>query len=336
MPEQIDLVIDTFGAVIRRRGERFVIFGNDRETEIAADGIRQILLTSAVVVTTAAMELALTRQIDIVLIGKSGSPVGRIVPCAPSGPVRTRRNQVLVCVDGRGTRLASAIITAKIRNMGYLLKALAKTRELDMVDEAGSTLLNIADDARTVPFREMSHEPAISRLRGIEGDAANRYFSALREIVRPPFFLGFRSRRPARDLFNSALNYGYGILYAEVESACLIAGLDPNCGIVHADRSGNASFVYDFIEQFRQPVIDRAVITLFTRHQMVKKDTDETYYLLNSGKQKVIGAVVQRLTERIEYRGRSLTYRQVIQEKARECVRFLNEGETFTPFTHRW
>ena len=163
-----------------------------------------------------------------------------------------------------------------------------------------------------------------------------QYFSALSLVIPHEFYTGFRSQHPAADLFNSALNYGYGMLYHEVESAIMRAGLDPYIGIIHADRGGNVSFVYDFIEQFRQPIVDRAVITLFTRHQMVQSDADESYYLIGTGKQKVIGAVAGRLVERIEYRGRSLSYRQVMQEKAREYARFLNEGSEFVPFIHRW
>ena len=32
---------------------------------------------------------------------------------------------------------------------------------------------------------------------------------------------------PAKDEFNTLLNYAYGILYSKVEKACIIAGLEP-------------------------------------------------------------------------------------------------------------
>ena len=56
----------------------------------------------------------------------------------------------------------------------------------------------------------------------------------------------------AKDLFNAILNYGYGVLYAQIEQAIILAGLDPYAGFLHADRPGKPSLVLDLIEEFRQ------------------------------------------------------------------------------------
>src|SRR5204862_398077 len=69
-----------------------------------------------------------------------------------------------------------------------------------------------------------------------------------------------REGRGATDPLNAALNYGYGILYAQVERALLLAGLDPYAGFLHADRPGKPSLVLDLIEEFRQAVVDRTLI----------------------------------------------------------------------------
>ena len=56
----------------------------------------------------------------------------------------------------------------------------------------------------------------------------------------------FPGRKPReRDEFNSALNYGYGILYDEVERACFYVGLDPYMGLYHTERYGKPSLVLD-------------------------------------------------------------------------------------------
>ena len=52
-----------------------------------------------------------------------------------------------------------------------------------------------------------------------------------------------RETRGALDRFNSALNYGYGILYSQVEKAVTLAGLDAYGGFLHADRPGKPSLV---------------------------------------------------------------------------------------------
>jgi CRISPR-associated protein Cas1 len=72
---------------------------------------------------------------------------------------------------------------------------------------------------------------------------------------------------------NSALNYGYGILYTQVWGALMNAGLEPFAGFLHVDRPGKPSLVLDVIEEFRQPIVDRAVIAMLTKG--VKIETRE-------------------------------------------------------------
>ena len=43
------------------------------------------------------------------------------------------------------------------------------------------------------------------------------------------------------------------------------AGLEPFAGFLHVDRPGKPSLVLDMVEEFRQPVVDRAVIAAIGR-----------------------------------------------------------------------
>jgi hypothetical protein len=78
-----------------------------------------------------------------------------------------------------------------------------------------------------------------------------------------PDALGFagRSHQGATDAVNAALNYGYGILTAHVWGAVMNAGLEPFAGFLHVDRSGKPSLVLDLMEEFRQPVVDRPILS---------------------------------------------------------------------------
>jgi hypothetical protein len=63
------------------------------------------------------------------------------------------------------------------------------------------------------------------KLFGTEGYIADKHFACLRKLH---VFRGRKPREP--DKFNSALNYGYGILYNGEWRACLYVGLDPLYG----------------------------------------------------------------------------------------------------------
>ena len=91
---------------------------------------------------------------------------------------------------------------------------------------------------------------------GIEGNMARVYWRFLSESLPQPYQFPKRSRRPAQDMFNAALNYLYGMLYSVTESAALAAGLDTHLGFLHADEYNRPTFVFDLIEPYR-PWIDK-------------------------------------------------------------------------------
>lgn len=70
-------------------------------------------------------------------------------------------------------------------------------------------------------------EEARDSLFGIEGEASRIYFQALSNVLPEAVYSGTRTKRPPGDLFNAMLSYGYGILYTEVEKACILSGLNP-------------------------------------------------------------------------------------------------------------
>ena len=177
-------------------------------------------------------------------------------------------------------------------------------------------------------------------LLGIEGEASRVYFESLKEVLPSQYYAGFRTKRPPEDIFNALLGYGYGMLYSEVEKACIISGLDPYLGFLHADRYGKPSMVLDLIEEFRQPIVDRAMITLLQKKMIDEGDIEREechVYLNKSGRSKAIEAIITRFKTEITYGGEKILLENVILKQARGIVKFLNnESEGYEPFIHRW
>jgi CRISP-associated protein Cas1 len=79
-------------------------------------------------------------------------------------------------------------------------------------------------------------------LFGIEGEAAARYFEQFETMLAPRVRteqnLQFhtRTRRPARDPLNAALNFCYGLLLGDVIRAIAACGLDPHAGFLHSSE----------------------------------------------------------------------------------------------------
>jgi CRISPR-associated protein Cas1 len=145
-------------------------------------------------------------------------------------------------------------------------------------------------------------------------------------------FLG-REHRGAQDAVNSLLNYGYGILYSQVWGAVLNAGLEPFAGFLHVDRPGKPSLVLDLVEEFRQPVVDRAVIAYVNLGISIgMKDG-----LLDADTRKSIGErVVERLYGSESYQGKQYQIRSIIQMQARRLAGFLRGSGGYRAFSFKW
>lgn len=117
-----------------------------------------------------------------------------------------------------------------------------------------------------------------------------------------------RSKRPAKDPFNAALNYCYGMLYSQVEKACILAGLDPYVGFLHTDNYNKKSLVYDLIEPFRI-FAEQTVTYLFTGKKIKDEyfDFSENAVSLNQkGKPVVVEAMNLHMEETVRYRKKTL------------------------------
>ncbi|MDD3335355.1 MAG: type I-C CRISPR-associated endonuclease Cas1c [Eubacteriales bacterium] len=112
---------------------------------------------------------------------------------------------------------------------------------------------------------------SIDTLRGIEGEAATRYFGVFDQMIlqqKDAFSFQGRMKRPPTDNVNALLSFVYVLLTRDVEAALETVGLDPYVGFMHADRPGRASLAMDMVEELRAPIADRFVIGLINRRQV--------------------------------------------------------------------
>src|SRR5262249_34167679 len=127
--------------------------------------------------------------------------------------------------------------------------------------------------------RRLDFGPTLASARSLrfamEGPVGRHYFDGLRALVSPGLGFAGRNRRPPPDGVNAALSYGYAILCGQVERALALSGFEPSLGFLHTDRWGKPSMTLDFVELFRQPIVDRAVLTLLRRRQLTVEHGEE-------------------------------------------------------------
>ena len=180
-----------------------------------------------------------------------------------------------------------------------------------------------------------SVDEARYQLLSTEGRAAKKYWSALKRIVPERYNWPGRKGRGARDAVNSALNYGYGILYGQIERALVLAGLDPYGGFIHADRPGKPSLVFDAIEEFRQVIVDRTIVGMVNKR--IKLELDEKGLLVEKARRTIAEKVLARLDAAERYERKRQPFRVIIQNQARHIATFVRgDRPAYEPFIARW
>jgi CRISPR-associated protein Cas1 len=320
----MDLLIDTYGTKIGSTGERITLsFPKVKEKkEYPIRRVNKIVILRPASLTTNAVQLALEHEVDIVYLGAFGKPIGRIFSSEPKGLASLRKAQLEVSNSDKSFELARAFVKGKCTNQISHIRYLGFQYKKDFSTELvqAQTMLDSVD---LLPVSEKSK----GQLLGMEGYIADRYFSCLRKLCK------FPGRIPqGRDKHNSMLNYAYGILYNEVERACLYVGLDPYLGLYHTERYGKQSLVLDLVEEFRVPIVDVAVFPLFidksvNKRKYFEKVGNKQYQLSPEGKAVVVDAVMKRLNQSTLWNKKRFTMKQIIENQIRFLARYFTGKE---------
>jgi CRISPR-associated protein Cas1 len=260
------LFVTTQGAYLAQEGETVVV---RREQEILLrlpiHTLSGIVCFGRVSVSPPLMGLCAERQVLISFLSETGRFLGRVSGPVAGNVLLRRRQYRLADEPQQAAVIARAIVVAKVANCRNVL--LRANRELPRrcpeLEGAAETLAQILD-------RLERTELDLDSLRGMEGEAARKYFEVFdRLIVNPDgFHFRGRSRRPPLDPVNALLSFVYTLLVHDVTSALESNGLDPYVGFLHADRPGRPGLALDLMEEFRPILADRLVLSLINRRQV--------------------------------------------------------------------
>lgn len=198
------------------------------------------------------------------------NPYGRFLAATRGfahGNVMLRREQYRQADHSEDClRIAGPMIAAKLANSRVILRrAIRDYGQNARIDQICRYLANEAESAASIS--------SLDTLRGTEGEAASRYFSAFPELIRSPGFeMNGRSRRPPLDRVNALLSFCYSLLAHDCRSASESVGLDPAVGFLHRDRPGRPSLALDLMEELRPVLADRCVLTLINTRQISPSD----------------------------------------------------------------
>lgn len=240
--------------------------GREKAGQFPALVLGNILCFGRVSVSPFLMGYCGDQGIGLVFFTEYGRFLAR-VQGRQSGNVLLRRTQYRWADDSEQCVAVSRVmVAAKIANSRSVL-----LRELR--NHGDNPTLRQATERLSGCMRRVHVARGVDELMGMEGDAANTYFSVFNEMLRGSgFTFGGRVKRPATDPVNALLSFVYSLLTQECASALQGVGLDPYVGFLHRDRPGRVSLALDMLEEFRAAWADRFVLTLINRRQLKSSD----------------------------------------------------------------
>jgi len=205
--------------------------------------------------------------IDLCFLSPSGKFLARVTGPV-SGNVLLRHKQHQVYDDENASlAISKNMIAGKIYNTRWVLERTLRDHELrvdaHLLKAASLSLKQSIDSAYSCTDLE--------QLRGVEGNAAERYFGVFNQLIlqnKEAFIFKGRTRRPPLDPVNALLSFSYMLLAKEAASALESVGLDPYVGFLHRGRPGRASLALDLMEELRPSIADRLTLTLINRKEV--------------------------------------------------------------------
>lgn len=305
----MQLVLDTNGLMVKKRNNSFWIIHKDQRRMISPHRIDSIAVTADCLLSSAAIRLAAQHQIPIYFFNAAGRAEARLWSAQFGSIATIRRQQVLFALEPAATEWVIGLLRIKLSHqLGSLALLKQKLpphkKQIQSVQEALE---------KKWPEMEQWSPQSIDQVRnqimGTEGYMARLYWQAIGSLLPEMYRFSTRSRRPARDFFNAALNYLYGMLYGLTGSAILAAGLDPHLGFLHVDAYNKPTFTFDLIEPFR-PWVDQLLIQSCLEGKLSAQHFEEReagLSLSKAGKAYLIPLFNDWLAEKIRYEGKTLS-----------------------------
>jgi len=262
------LYVTTPKAYLSLDGENVVVKKDDATAmRLPLHNLENIVCFSYPGVSPALMGACVERAIGLCFLRPTGRFLARVTG-RQQGSVLLRKKQYALSQDeAASVGIAKSILLGKIANCRKVVERARRDHALLVdVDKLQATSDFLKEILPTIQAATTTES-----LRGLEGNAAKRYFGVFGQLViqqQESFTFEKRSRRPPLDKMNSLLSFLYTLLTQEVASALETVGLDPFVGFLHVDRPGRPSLALDMMEELRPVFADRLALSLVNRKQI--------------------------------------------------------------------
>jgi len=287
---------------------------------------RIIIASSSVSLSAALVKLCATMgiAIDFIDLYAKSTPYASLYS-NNNAYAKLSLKQLKILETPEQLKIAKAFVKGKVKNQINYLKYLNRYHKiLDLpIVSMEKRLASLLQKAQT------SNE-----LMGYEGQSAVHYWQGLSHIVEDKVNFKHRITYGADDLVNSALNYGYAILYSRVQYHAVKAGLSLHISFLHALNDNKPTLVYDMVEEFRAFVVDRAIFSMINSREPLKLDKNNR--LDSKSRQLITKKVLEKIGSFTKHKRASKKIDTIMSEQAYMLVRAIKGLTTYKPFIGKY
>jgi len=265
------LYVTTPDSYLSLDGENIVILVEGSEKfRIPIHNIESVVCFGYLGASPALMGFCVEKGVGLCFLSPYGKFLARISGSVHGNVLLRKKQSRISDAENECVSIARNCITGKLINSRVVI-------ERGIRDHAGQVDVLALEKASAYiknSTTKLQSCETLDEIRGIEGDCAKTYFGVFDELIvqqKDTFFMNDRNKRPPTDNLNAMLSFLYTILAHDVQSALESVGLDPYVGFLHRDRPGRASLALDIMEEFRAFMVDRLVLSLINRKQILAK-----------------------------------------------------------------
>lgn len=310
-----------------------LLFENDKERHhIPVEVVDQLNIYGEISISGSVLRTLGEKHIKVSFFDKHGDLMGNYLPEGHS-----RNAAVLLEQCGHYNDTVRRLQTAKqmeiagLHNMRANLRYYHKKKG-NVLDESISQL--------TQYIVKINEGKDVDSLMLIEARARQKYYMAFNVILEnTDFSFSQRTKRPPKDELNAMISFGNTILYNQFLRMIWKTSLNPQIGVIHAANRRNYSLNLDFADIFKPIIVDRIIFSLLNCHQIKKHDHFENkenggVYFNEAGKRIFLEEFEKKLNTQVAVKGKSLTYRQLMQEEVMRFQKHILSGEKYKPYKY--
>lgn len=258
-------VIERELTTVRLERKHLIMERGKARRRVPLNDIDRVLIVGRPNISIPVLQKFMRLGIPAFFVTTRGRWVGAITPDNNMNAGRRIRQYQLACDPEFRLKVATQLVKAKIRNSRRVLQRLAANRTMSQNPAYKEVVDELAALNAKVEFARSTDV-----LRGYEGLASAKYFSALGWFFPKNIPFTERNRRPPKDAANALLSWTYTILMGEIDGCVRAHGLDSCIGVLHEVSHGTPSLSLDLIEPLRAPICDLMVLNILNHRQMTE------------------------------------------------------------------